>query len=270
MYHIVASDLDGTLLSPEYFLTTRTKEVIRLLVSKGIHFVIATGRHYNEAIEIKKMLNTSTFLITSNGARIHNPNNELIYSCDIDNEIIKIILKKYLLDKDILVQVYSHNNWYVNQSNCKILPSYSSFFFKKKILKLKHISNKNISKVLFICEDTNKLLFIKKSIIEYWGKYVNASFSFPTCLEVMSKIVSKGNALKLVANLLGFSLQDCISFGDGMNDKEMLDMSGKGCIMLNSHYVLKNCLPNLEIIGSNKNDSVAEYLNNIYCKNNFY
>lgn len=43
--------------------------------------------------------------------------------------------------------------------------------------------------------------------------------------------VSKGHALEAVAKKLGYSLQDCIAFGDGMNDAEMLSMAGKGCIM---------------------------------------
>jgi hydroxymethylpyrimidine pyrophosphatase-like HAD family hydrolase len=29
----------------------------------------------------------------------------------------------------------------------------------------------------------------------------------------------------------GLQLKDCIAFGDGMNDAEMLSMAGKGCIM---------------------------------------
>ena len=34
--------------------------------------------------------------------------------------------------------------------------------------------------------------------------------------------VSKGHALEAVAKRLGFDLKDCIAFGDGMNDAEML------------------------------------------------
>ena len=41
MYHVVASDLDGTLLSPAHSLTPYTKETLRLLtINKGVHFVL--------------------------------------------------------------------------------------------------------------------------------------------------------------------------------------------------------------------------------------
>ncbi len=46
MFQIVASDLDGTLLSPEYRLTPYAHEVLQQLVARDIHFVFATGRHY--------------------------------------------------------------------------------------------------------------------------------------------------------------------------------------------------------------------------------
>lgn len=37
----------------------------------------------------------------------------------------------------------------------------------------------------------------------------------------------KGEALQQVAALQGYQVHDCIAFGDGMNDKEMLTLSGK-------------------------------------------
>lgn len=76
--------------------------------------------------------------------------------------------------------------------------------------------------------------------------------------------VSKGHALESVAKQLGFTLKDCIAFGDGMNDVEMLSMAGKGCIMANAHQRLKDTLPELEVIGSNAEDAVPATLRKLY------
>ncbi len=76
--------------------------------------------------------------------------------------------------------------------------------------------------------------------------------------------VSKGHALESVARRLGYSLQDCIAFGDGMNDKEMLSMAGKGCIMENGQQRLKDLLPELTVIGNNGQDAVPRYLRQLY------
>ncbi|POF55917.1 sugar/pyridoxal phosphate phosphatase YigL, partial [Vibrio vulnificus] len=72
--------------------------------------------------------------------------------------------------------------------------------------------------------------------------------------------VSKGDALKAVAESLGLTLENCVAFGDGMNDVEMLSMAGKGLVMETSHEKVKKALPDNEIIGSNADDAVAHYL----------
>ncbi|AMX07698.1 hydrolase [Enterobacter asburiae] len=90
------------------------------------------------------------------------------------------------------------------------------------------------------------------------------SFSTLTCLEVMAGGVSKGHALEAVAKRLGFGLKDCIAFGDGMNDAEMLSMAGKGCIMQNAHQRLKDLHPELEVIGSNADNAVPKYLRKLF------
>ena len=77
MYHVVASDLDGTLLSPDHSLSPYAKETLRLLTEKGIHFVFATGRHHMDVAQIRDNLGISAFMITSNGARVHNSQGEL-------------------------------------------------------------------------------------------------------------------------------------------------------------------------------------------------
>ena len=60
-----------------------------------------------------------------------------------------------------------------------------------------------------------QLLPLEQAINARWGDRVNVSFSTLTCLEVMAGGVSKGHALEAVAKKLGYSLKDCIAFGDG-------------------------------------------------------
>ncbi len=72
MYYVVASDLDGTLLSPDHVLTPYTKKILNLLTDKGIHFIFATGRHHIDVGQIRDGLGINAYMIASNGARVHN------------------------------------------------------------------------------------------------------------------------------------------------------------------------------------------------------
>lgn len=76
--------------------------------------------------------------------------------------------------------------------------------------------------------------------------------------------VLKGYVLEAVVKKLGYSLKDCIVFGDGMNDVEMLLMVGKGCIMGSVYQCLKDFYFELEVIGINVDDVVLYYLCKFY------
>ncbi|XBC37701.1 MAG: Cof-type HAD-IIB family hydrolase [Buchnera aphidicola (Meitanaphis microgallis)] len=263
-YHIISSDLDGTLLSPEYHLTEYTKNVIQTLVKKGIYFVIATGRHYSEAYKIRESLGVSACLITSNGARIYDFNDKLVYSCDLDKKIVLKLIQILSLDKDVLVQLYSHNNWYINSNYNNSSKFFLSLDFKYKLFNYKYLQHQNISKIFFTSNNFKKLFLLENYINCQFKNLVNVNFSCSSCLEVTGYKASKGHGLKLVSSLLGFSLENCLSFGDGMNDKDMLEISGKGCIVKNGCSILKRCLPHIEIIGSNAEDGVACYLHKLF------
>jgi hydroxymethylpyrimidine pyrophosphatase-like HAD family hydrolase len=124
--------------------------------------------------------------------------------------------------------------------------------------KIKHIYK------IFYLGAYDHLILLEDHINNIFRDRVNVTFSQTNCLEVTSGSVSKGNALDTVLSSLGATLSDCIAFGDGMNDLDMLSKVGKGCIMANGHSRLKELLPNLEIIGSHDEDAVAHYLCGIF------
>ncbi len=60
------------------------------------------------------------------------------------------------------------------------------------------------------------------------------SASAMDCLEVLPVGCNKGAALAVLSQHLGFTLQECMAFGDAMNDREMLGSVGRGFIMGNA------------------------------------
>ncbi|ADD79406.1 Cof-type HAD-IIB family hydrolase [Candidatus Riesia pediculicola] len=259
-YSIVALDLDGTLLSPKYTLLPHTIETLQILSHLNVHIVFATGRHYIDVQRIRKKLDINGYMITSNGSRIHDPSGKNIFKKDLERKIVYDLCKMEFDNPNILTHFYSSCHWFVNRDS----PEQKNFFqessFNYQIFNLENFPKNNVSKVYFTCNDQNLLAFLQDKIKKRWGKRLNVNFSFHSCLEVTDGGVSKGSALKKVANLLGYSLQDCIAFGDGMNDYDMLKTVGKGCLMENSHESLIKSLPDFEIIGSNKDESVSHYL----------
>ncbi len=83
----------------------------------------------------------------------------------------------------------------------------------------------------------------------------------------MNKNVSKGDALAHLLENRNYGLKDCIAFGDGQNDVEMLSWVGKGYVMANADPRLKEACPELEEIGFNKDEAVAKHLANFLVLN---
>ncbi len=124
MYHVVASDLDGTLLSPEHTLTPYAKETLQLLTQQGVHFVFATGRHHIDVSQIRDNLGISAFMITSNGARVHNTAGELIFSHNLDEDIARDMYNMMHDNQEILTNVYRNDDWFMNRES----PEQEEFF----------------------------------------------------------------------------------------------------------------------------------------------
>lgn len=268
MYRIITVDLDGTLLSPENKITKYTEKIIKLLINKGLFIVFASGRHHIDMMYIRDDLNIRIFMITSNGAKVYNLDNKLIFENNLDVEIaFKLASLKYF-ESDIITQIYRNNQWYINNSKIEnnFCPSLS--LLKHEYFYLDRFNFSKVSKIFYTSNNLEKLCALEKYIITLLGDKVNVNFSIPGCLEVISGKTSKGHGLKLISNILGVSLKECITFGNGMNDYDMLSISGKPCIMENSDSRLKKILPYAEVIGNNADDSVAVFLEKMFITSN--
>ncbi|MCT4618432.1 MAG: Cof-type HAD-IIB family hydrolase [Marinisporobacter sp.] len=261
-YKAVISDLDGTLLNKDHQISDYTKETIQKVVEKGIKFFIATGRHHMDASYIKKELELDTTLISANGSRVHQAEEE-IFACDLEEEIVEKILRMDV-EEDIYKNIYQGNKWLAEREMewVKEFNNDSGFFYE--LADFKGLKEYHAAKIFFICEEHERLVPVKEKIEEKFKGELNIAFSLPQCLEIMAKGVSKGDALKKVLKKYDIYPEEVVAFGDGFNDLEMLTVAGKGLVMGNAHDKLKEALPDHEIIKTNDEDGVAKCLEKIF------
>lgn len=115
MYQVVASDLDGTLLSPDHTLSPYAKETLKLLTARGIHFVFATGRHHVDVGQIRDNLEIKSYMITSNGARVHDTDGNLVFTHNLDSDIASDLFGVVNANPDIVTNVYRDDEWFMNR-----------------------------------------------------------------------------------------------------------------------------------------------------------
>lgn len=263
-YKIVVSDLDGTLLNSQHRISDYTVSTIRKLEKKGIKFVIATGRHYEDAKYFFNQIGVAKYLISGNGSFIHSENWNEIGRESIDRKLIKTLLELEV-EEGTSRSIYKGKDWYTDRIVQDYIDFHKESKYSPQISNLDKFKNVEAEKIFFINPNRKVIEKLEKKMKNLeLDKYLNIATSQPTCLEIMSKKANKGEALKTLLKYENIDFKEIISFGDALNDKEMLENSGMGIIMGNGDKRLKEILKECKVIESSDEDAAAKFLENLF------
>ena len=264
-YKLICIDMDGTLLNDIKTISERNIKAIRLAYDKGVRIAVCTGRIFTSAESFSDLLGVKSPVIAANGAYIREKDrDEVIYNASIGVEKCKKLLsvfRKY--------DIYPH--FYTNETIFTENVEYSSHFYEatnKTLRKDKQIKvvlvedwdgifNKyeaEIFKAIGIDSDIEKIRKAKISIRDM-NEFEVVSSHFDN-FEVTGKGVSKGNAVKVLADYYGIDSKQVICIGDSENDLSMIKYAGLGIAMGNADENVKEAA---EYITDNNNcDGVAK------------
>lgn len=265
-FRAVISDLDGTLLNGEHRLGQFTIETLEKLAARGVDIFLATGRSYPDVSRIiSKVAIKEATLVTSNGARANNLAGQNFVNHHIPEALALEILNHTPFDPfNVCVNSYQGDEWFINVDVEPLRKFHQESGFMYQVVDFSQHHGRQTEKIFFIGRTPESLAPIEKFISEKYGDQVQATYSTPQCFEIMAKGVCKANTLAEIVAARGYSLKECIAFGDGMNDIEMLTQAGKGCIMGNADQRLRQALPHNEVIGENRDEAVANYLRKVF------
>lgn len=266
MYKIAISDLDGTLLGPDHRISTTSIAGVKQWINKGKTFAIATGRHFIEAKNIQQQIDAPMSIISSNGARVHNEQDELIYQQNLPAEIAQYISDEFA-DGQVQVNLFTDQLWLCNFALEELKNYRLGEGFECRSVNLKTLDKSAIIKAFF-WGDRPQLELIHDKIYKKYGNRVNLTFSLNRCLEVMEANTNKGSAIQALIKTEQIEVNECIAFGDAMNDLEMLEYVGRPIMMENAQQELKNALPNTESALTSKEHGVVNKLQEILMTEN--
>lgn len=263
---VIISDLDGTLLNQHHVISDYTRSVFQELHQQDYLIVVATGRHHLDAMPLVERLGFPLYLVTSNGARIHSPEKELLFSTNMDSKTVKSILDLDI-DPDITTVLFKEEVWQTNIHNEKLNSFSKDVTYHRELVNFEELEDFEAIKIFFTHENQDKLIAVRDLILEHHPESFNHAFSLPICLEFMDKAVDKSHAIAKILEKENLDFSHAVSFGDGFNDELMLVTTGKGLIMGNAPETLKNKLSHLEVIATNHEDGVAKYLSDLLLNN---
>ncbi|MBS4177974.1 Cof-type HAD-IIB family hydrolase [Lederbergia citrea] len=262
MIKCIATDMDGTLLNANQEVSEATIQAIKAAQEKGIDFLVATGRAYNEVRFVLDKAGIECPAICVNGGEIRDKEGNVEYSVGLDGSTSAKITSVFN-EIDMYFELYSEGGTYTtdyekgiqvlvdiyhtanpSQDASEIRDSADERFRQRLIHVIDdydsifEAEDCHVYKFLAFSKDEELLLEASKRLKEIDG--IEVTSSGRNNLEVMHFAARKGTALQKYTEAKGISLEDTMALGDNYNDLSMLKIVGHSVAMGNAEQEIKN------------------------------
>lgn len=229
-FKVLFLDIDGTILMPDHSYSASTKEAITQVKEQGIEVFIATGRPLHEVQELAKELNVDSFIGYNGGYAVYK--NEILVNEPMDRAQVQKLLEIAKEHHHELALYTTEKNYFTSLDHPAIQRFIDTFQLKNNAFITKDVLDQFLGMTI---------IHLKQSDTHYYQIDDNLRFSEVNvdgcrdAFDVLRKNVNKGEAVKKVLQRLYIQKEQSIAFGDGMNDKEMLQSVGESFAMGNAH-----------------------------------
>lgn len=259
--HLIALDLDGTLLNHKQEVSLKTKKVLQYLIAEGHEVMIATGRPPRSSIAFYEEIGLRTPMVNFNAAYISHPLDESfpVFHSPLNLEIVKGIVQGIESFDLFNVIVEVVDDVYIHSHDEKLIDIFLMGNPQLTIGDIReNLQNHPTAMLIHTNETTyndirNHLTYHFSEIIEHrtWAAPWNV-------IEIIQKGISKGDGVSKVANYLNIARENVLAFGDEDNDLEMLQWAGTGVAMANGIDLVKEVADAVTL--TNNEDGVAAFL----------
>ena len=261
MIKLIASDMDGTLLNSNHKIPQNNIELIKFAQKNGIEFVVATGRAYYEALPSLNDENIKCDVISFNGGIIYDKNGNIINITPMKLKDLYYTIE-ILKSLNISYQLYTKNTIYTKSIETDITAYIDLIRANGEEPNEQHLRQeaKNRLALGYITEVDNIELYLNQEdnpAIKVIGisndleklkhatellsgnDNISVTSSGANNVEIMDKKATKGEALKIVADIHDINLKNAIAIGDNLNDQAMLDIVEYSIAMKNGNKELQ-------------------------------
>lgn len=262
--HLIAVDLDGTLLTDKRIISPRTKQALQNAITAGHHVVIATGRPYRASHMYYKELGLNTPIVNFNGAYVHHPASTTwgTYHTPINIDIAKQIVEasEGFTVKNILAEVI--DDVYIHVEDQEIMDIFSHGSTNIQTGDIRKTLQHDPTSVLIQADESN-VDIVRKHLSDVHAEVIDhRRWGAPWhVIEIVKTGLNKAVGLQRIANHFQVPTERIIAFGDEDNDLEMIEYAGHGIAMGNAISQLQS-ISNF-VTKTNEEDGIAHYLEDV-------
>lgn len=221
MLKLIASDIDGTLLqNGEKELSRQAVNQVKQLKEMGILFAAASGRQYATLRRLFEPVKDDIAYICENGAMVMY-NGKILHKDVFDRVLAEEMMHSILNREDMEIIVSGEKSYYIQPKR----KSFAEYMLQSVKGNVTVVDN-----ILEVQEDILKISMYRESGLEetlpYWKKLFGDKATVVTSghawLDMMPMSADKGKGIRVLQKHFLISADDCVAFGDNLNDLEML------------------------------------------------
>jgi len=243
---LLATDIDGTLLNPEFKISEGDLSALRRAHAAGIEIVLVTGRRHTFALPIAKQLGFDLWLISSNGAVTRSLTGETFHRDMMPAETCRRLCGAMQLFRGNTVLTFDRET-----KGAIVLERMDELGAS-----IRRWLEKNMEYIDFVVP-IEKALVTNPVQAMFCGMMVRMNTAltalehagmdgmvtvlrteYPerdlSMIDVLNAGCSKGHALERWAAYRGYRREEVMAVGDNHNDVEMLEFAGHPVIMGNA------------------------------------
>ena len=263
-------DLDGTLLNDAKQITSGNREALNAALQRGHAVIIATGRPMKSTMEQAKNLGLDQpgcYFIAYNGALIYDwAQKAQIYRRTLP---ISAVLRLFAQAKKMGVHIQTYDTWDVlvekRCDDAAVRRYCDMIIMNHRVMNDVHtdLTEEPVKCLVIDYDDRTGPLAVEKWLKEEMAEKVDCFFSCDAYLEVVPKGMSKGEAVKMLCQMMDIPIENAVAVGDAANDLSMIEMAGIGVAMANGTAEVK-AVAQYITQRDNNHDGIAEVVEKFF------
>lgn len=233
-------DIDGTLTRSDGSISLAVIDSVKLAARNGVKIILASGRPTFGMLELANtfgLMDNDGYIISYNGCGIfHVPTKSYLSLHSVSQATLLTIDTELQNYPNISPIFYANEQILTTKRNSFV--DFEGELNKSQVFEVASYPAQGSPKLIWAGEPA-ELDSIEETIVAQFGHLCTINRSLPCFLEFTPLGIDKGAAVNEICQLLNHSVKDTVAFGDGNNDRAMLEASGIGVAMENGRDELK-------------------------------
>ena len=261
---VLALDLDGTLSNDQKEITPRTRAALDAALARGVTVVLASGRPIAGVTPVARALDLGQpgragAILAYNGGAIVDcgPGHRVLWQQVLPAPMVPALCR-FAAEQNVAIVTYNEEG-VVTERPGDPWAQREGFTNKLPMIEVADLAayvNYPVNKML-ITLDPVRLPHVLRAGAERFAGQIDLYPSSPFFIEAVPLGVAKDKSLAALLDRMGFTRENLMACGDGMNDRSMLRYAGVGVAMANAEGPVK-AEADYITDADNNHDGVAE------------